>query len=299
HEATVECWFRWDSFRNENAHIFEFGGGPLWMHSPQNADLAFKIFFDARAKEVTLHDVLHTNEWHHIAAVSVSPGMRFYLDGVLAGTNDFPDSFAGIGTNGTNLLGICPTSQRQNGLPGQLDEFRVWKTRRTQEQIRDNMLRHLTGSEPDLFGLWNFDDPANPGRDASPGAHHGKLMGQAMVTNGTLPVIVSGTVSDANGKALPSATVEVHQAGHEDRRVSANDSGEYAFTIFPSERCDLFATTGKLSAYRLGFQPTPEPIQKLDWTLTETQVGRSEIRNRKSEISQFPPGTVVARVLTD
>ena len=34
-------------------------------------------------------------------------------------------------------------------------------------------------------------------------------------------------------------------------------------------RCDLFATDGERSAYRLGFQPSGEPRQRLDWVLTE------------------------------
>jgi signal transduction histidine kinase/ligand-binding sensor domain-containing protein/DNA-binding response OmpR family regulator len=300
--ATVECWLRWDSFRNERAHVFEFGGAPLWMFSYVKGDLTFLTFGGPQAKTLNLPQVLHTNEWHHIAAVSGPPGMRFYLDGVLAGTNDYPGSFADFGNRGLNYLGACLDRQagpRPTDLHGALDEFRVWKAQRTAEQIRQDMHHHLTGNEPDLVGLWNFDDPANPGRDASPGGHHGKLIGQAKATVGTLPVIISGTINDTAGKALAGATVEVHQAGHEDRRITANPAGEYAFTMFPSERCDLFVTTGKLSAYRLGFQPTGESQQRLDWTLSETQAAKSEILNLKSEMTQFPSGTAVERVLTD
>jgi hypothetical protein len=120
-------------------------------------------------------------------------------------------------------------------------------------------------------GLWNFDDPADPGHDSSPGAHPGKLIGQATVTNVELPVIVFGKITDAAGGMVGGATVEVHQPGREDQRVTSNEAGEYAFTVSPSAHCDLFVTTGTLSAYRLGFQPSGEGRQQLDWTLAQTQ----------------------------
>jgi hypothetical protein len=51
----------------------------------------------------------------------------------------------------------------------------------------------------------------------------------------------------------------------------ANAAGEYSFTITPSERCDVFVSNGELSAYRLGFQPTAEASQRLDWTLADPE----------------------------
>src|SRR5207244_9362167 len=137
--------------------------------------------------------------------------------------------------------------------------------------------------------------------DASPGAHHGKRIAQATTLKAALPAIIYGKITDCSSKPLASASVEIHRTGQSDRRVTANAAGEYAFTIFPSERCDLFVTTGKLSAYRLGFQPTGELQQRLDWTLAETQgatatagssrreealISKSETRNPKSEIDQ-------------
>src|SRR5206468_12981454 len=118
------------------------------------------------------------------------------------------------------------------------------------------------------------------------------------IVKAALPPIVYGKITDASGKPLANANVEIHQPGQLDRHITANAAGEYAFTIFPTERCDLFVTTGKLSAYRLGFQPTGEMQQRLDWTLAETQgapatagsrrreeslTAKSEIRNPKSE----------------
>ncbi len=73
----------------------------------------------------------------------------------------------------------------------------------------------------------------------------------------------------------------------------ANDAGDYAFTIFPGERCDLFVTNGKLSAYRLGFQPIAEPQQRLDWTLadpekTPVELGSSRRRQEADDVPTSP-----------
>src|SRR5439155_8070136 len=114
----------------------------------------------------------------------------------------------------------------------------------------------------------------------------GKLMGHALATSATLPAIVYGKITDASGKPLANASVEVREPGQPDRGIPASAAGEYAFTISSTARCDLFITTGKLSAYRLGFRPGGDGAQKLDWTLAETQAAKSEIRNQKSEIKK-------------
>jgi len=43
---------------------------------------------------------------------------------------------------------------------------RVWRTARTEEQIRAGMFQTLTGTEPGLAALWNFAD--GTARDVSP-----------------------------------------------------------------------------------------------------------------------------------
>jgi signal transduction histidine kinase/ligand-binding sensor domain-containing protein/CheY-like chemotaxis protein len=317
-EATVEGWVKWEILQEPTdraamgySHVFDFrgSGGVLWMFSPTPGDLTFSVFDGPEAKQVTVKGVLHNNDWHHIAAVSGPPGMRFYLDGVLAGTNDFSGSFAVLTNDTKNFWGACTTREpgpQPSDLHGQLDELRVWKVQRTVEQIRENMHRTLSGSEPGLIGLWSFDDPANPGRDASPGAHHGKLIGQATVVKAALPATLYGRITDASGKALASANVEIHQPGQPNRRITGNPVGEYALTIFPAERCDLFVTTGKLSAYRIGFEPGSQPQRRLDWRLEEPEkapvvLGANGLATDAVERvpSVFPAGTVVARTLTD
>ncbi len=302
-EATVEGWIKWQQL-TELTQMFDFGkvGSEMWV-GPGNsefggtpADLFAYIksikSTGPQANGILVPNVLRSEEWFHIAFSTGPAGMQVFLNGVLVGTNADTGSFASIRNGDRNWLG-GDSVEAAGSLVGQIDEFRVWKVQRTAEQIRDTMFQKLNGAEPGLFGLWNFDDPANPGRDASPGAHHGKLIGPAAVTNATLPgVVVSGKITDTAGVAAQGARVTVRGANGVERRFAGNAAGEYSFTLNSSERCDLFVTTGKLSAYRLGFQSTGGGWQKLDWALAETQAS-------KSEIGRFPGGTVVARTLTD
>ena len=276
-EATVEGWVKWDRLAPPNC-VFDFGKlhSEMWV-SPGRATVdltAHVVPTRPQGKHLLVPAVLRSNEWFHIAFVSGSGGLRLFLNGILVSTNACTGSFGSIKNGEHNWVGrdvIITNDAAWLALAGQLAEFRVWKVQRTGEQIREAMFRPLTGKEPDLVGLWNFDEPANPGRDASPGGHDGKLIGQGTVTDASLPALVYGAIRDAAGNPLPKAILEIHRMDQPDRRVSANEAGDYAFTIAPSERCDLFATTGKLSAYRLGFQPTAESQQRLDWTLAETQ----------------------------
>src|SRR6185369_12861936 len=157
--------------------------------------------------------------WTHVAATSGKDGLNLFIDGVRISTNSVHYQNSSVGVEKRNYLGrsnFKVVFAEDADFHGQMDEVRVWKGARTEAQIRENFFKKLTGNEPDLVGLWNFDDPANPGRDSSPGAHHGKLVGQATVIKAGLPAIVYGKITDASGKLLANATVEIHQPGQPD-----------------------------------------------------------------------------------
>src|SRR5262249_45991049 len=151
--------------------------------------------------------------WCHVAAVADNSGMRLYLNGMLVGTNAYAGAF--FGREGLRHVLLGESLSYNQGMDGEMDEVRLWNTARSQQQIREGMDRRLTGSEPGLVGLWNFDDPANPGRDSSPRAHHGRLVGLAATVSERLPVVLHGTIADNSGNRLPEAVVEV-RSGHGD-----------------------------------------------------------------------------------
>jgi hypothetical protein len=328
-EATIEAWVK-SSQAGEWVPIFCYGNGNrrnVWMGMIDRTNLLAGIFFGTPfGTECFAQDVLRPNEWFHVAFITGQGGERLFLNGVLVATNSFTGSFSASEKGVGNFIG----QDFDNNLLGQMDDFRVWNVQHSDAEIRDGMFKRLAGNEPGLVGLWNFDDPANPGRDASPGAHHGKFMGQATATNAAVPrLLVFGKITDTSGRALEGASVTVRSANGPERSFSVNTAGEYSFTMDSSEPCDVFVTNGELSAYRIAFQPNGESPQRLDWTLADPEktpvvLGSSglgvpasagsasaipqrfeSLNARPAEAGtpnpppQFPAGTVVASMLSD
>ena len=179
---------------------------------------------------------------------------------------------------------------------------RLWDVARTAEEINGSMFTRLTGAPAHLVGLWNFDDPEQPGKDASPNGLHGRLIGQAVAVPQPLPVVLMGRITQSSGRASGKAEVEGRQADGITLHTAANDEGEYAVALKAGATCDLFVRGDEESAYRLGFQPTAEPQQRLDWRLldpekTPVTLGssrreealseKSEVRSQKSELKAW------------
>ena len=316
-EVTVEGWVKWESFRNHSRFFdFKLAGSSLWVQNFAT-DSTLLLFSPVGYDWTRLQwpGILSLGRWIHLAATSGKDGLSLFVDGVPISTNIFPSqaSFPSLGKE--NYLGRSNLKADQTNdtyFHGQMDEVRVWKGVRSETQIRETMAAHLTGREPGLIGLWNFDDPANPAKDSSTNRLDGKLIGQAQAVPQTLPLMVVGRITDAAGRALTNAYVEVRRANGETSKSMSNPDGNYAFTLGLSERCDLFATDGERSAYRLGFQPSGEPMQRLDWLLTETGA-RAEPGSAKPadpqrstqpakagtpNETQVPAGTIVAGLIT-
>ena len=274
-EVTYEAWLKWERF-GKNPVAFVIGA--------PSRNLAFLIGNDNKEyfsvgdvsngfPGADLHspETIELHQWVHAAGVVSTNGMRLYLNGVLVSTNSYSERPFNDGEVQQAALGHVSFISLDD-LQGEMDEVRLWKAARTADEIRADMLTKLTGREPGLVGIWNFDDPANPGKDSSGHGADGKLVGQAQTVVETLPLVVTGRITDGSGRGLTNAYVEVRRADGVVSRAPANAAGDYAFTIQPSERTDLFATDGEHSAFRLGFQPSGEREQRLDWALTGTGV---------------------------
>ena len=195
-EATVEAWVKWNAFGNRYQRIFNYGEGGrdfgLGTITGSNT-LWFVIALPGEGLKIAqAENRLKAGDWAHVAAVAGSGGMKLYLNGDLVATYPYTGCFKSLGAGNASRLGQTVTDGVDDTpFDGELAEVRVWKTARSLEQIRDHMAKPLTGKEEGLAALWNFDDPANPGRDASPNHYDGKLMVNARVG---FPSVVAAAV---------------------------------------------------------------------------------------------------------
>ncbi|MBN2389765.1 MAG: hypothetical protein JXR84_03515 [Anaerolineae bacterium] len=114
--------------------------------------------------------------WHHLAVTwrSIDGQVKLYKDGVAAYTGTLAIDTV-ISPGGSLALG-----RDQDGgdfFKGRLDEVRIWKAVLTEDQILDEMYGLLDTNDSDLAASWSFDDPENPGTDASDNANDLTLSG--------------------------------------------------------------------------------------------------------------------------
>ncbi|MFO1460966.1 MAG: two-component regulator propeller domain-containing protein [Verrucomicrobiota bacterium] len=271
-EATVEGWVRWDSFAGAEKRLFNYGGalGDMSVFAEHGTGTLRFVVADPSGNLADLHwvdveDVLRTNEWCHIAAVSGKGGMRLYYNGVLVGTNPYPGSFSGFRNGTRNYLGqTVTTNDTPTKFSGAMDEIRIWNRARTESEINADLFRRLTGNEPGLAGLWTFDSMNNGVvRDLSPGAHHGKLVGNARIAEASLPTpatlgrpaVIFGRLQDEAGKPLPNGTVRLLRQEAELAHASTLADGTFLKAIRPERNqsaFDIQATAGDLGTWVSG-----------------------------------------------
>ncbi|HYV27989.1 MAG TPA: LamG-like jellyroll fold domain-containing protein, partial [Candidatus Eisenbacteria bacterium] len=260
-EVTVEGWVKWESFK-PMSRFFDFtfsafeldvqnrGASPtLWMGKTTGISNA------AQWDSVQVPEFLSAGRWIHVAAVSGADGIRLFADGTLVSTNVTRDATDNRRTERRNYLGrsnwrVAFTNDAD--CHGQMDELRVWKVARTEAQVRQNMFKQLTGNEPDLVGLWNFED--GTANDSSSGAHHGTFVGSAKIAVASLPSAVelvpwsrlTGKATDAAGTAIGGAIIRAEANGTELARATSSQSGDYILTLRTSaESVDLTASAPK------------------------------------------------------
>ena len=228
--------------------------------------------------ELVARDLFRTNRWFHFAAVIARDRAQFYVNGFLVASAPNQIPFNQLQQGERNRLGRNNWKDNvfteMNDTEAFMDEFRVWRGARTGVQIRENLFRRLTGQEPDLVCLLNFDDQTPA--DKSPRANATKLVGNARIVLAPVPspgeliplAVFSGKVTDGAGMPAAGATVRIDR----DREVVAtaltDASGAYeiGFKYMPGTY-DLFAELGPLAGWGTNISVTPQTPARFDLAL--------------------------------
>jgi sugar lactone lactonase YvrE len=227
-------------------------------------------------RDLLAPNAMRVGEWVHLAVVMGQGQAQIIVNAITANAAQTTRTFSRIHDGEHNYLGKSQFDAEPL-VHGRIDEMRVWATRRTPEQIRENMFRRLTGREEGLVGLWNFDDPADPGRDASPHGFHGQLKGGAQVVDSALPMRdevraagVWGTVIDTDGRAVGRVNVRLERGGQLVASTVANTTGNYYFSLPASEEsATLTARKDDLASQPIAVVLRAREEQEINLTLRE------------------------------
>ena len=136
--APKDCGFDVE-FDGDKLHG-DIGNGSAWFTI--QADVPFKYAKDT---------------WYHIAYVVTPNRYAIYINGILAASKVF-DFSAPVLYDADHQLFVGALNPDSGYLIGCVAELRIWETARSHLQIRANMNRRLTGTEPGLRGYWPFDE---------------------------------------------------------------------------------------------------------------------------------------------
>lgn len=167
-EYTVEFWFKPHSAEDNWGRVFAFfdpestekaGVQGIYRGDSNSSPRHFKFEIytgDDVNYQWTVSGIIDVGSWNHAALTYKEGTVCYYINGTLDGTlSNVPQL--------SNTLADCFFGKYNNeagsgSFDGQLDEFRIWSTARTQDEIRDSMFEALSGRETGLRLCYNFDD---------------------------------------------------------------------------------------------------------------------------------------------
>ncbi|MFQ6048629.1 MAG: LamG-like jellyroll fold domain-containing protein, partial [Phycisphaerae bacterium] len=122
------------------------------------------------------HHSAYLGSWHHAAGTFVGGDrIRLYIDGHLV-AEELGAPASATHTADLYFAAGLPSTDPNEFWQGTLDEIRIWNIARTEGEIRRDMHRTLSGSEPGLVGYWNFDEGSGQvAHDLSPFGNDGQL----------------------------------------------------------------------------------------------------------------------------
>ena len=143
-----------------------------------NGVVASEIPVFRRSKAASLPGI--SGRWVHVAGIIGGiANMELFVNGINLGGSYTGNSNLPIimSHHDETKIGYWFSGQVDR-FKGMMDEVQVWNRALTEEEIRNNMCRKLTGNEPGLVGYWNFDETLGEVvNDKSPSRFDGRIIG--------------------------------------------------------------------------------------------------------------------------
>ncbi|MEQ9301611.1 MAG: LamG-like jellyroll fold domain-containing protein, partial [Cyclobacteriaceae bacterium] len=246
--GTVEAWVKVDAalignndglYRTIMANNPQYG---MWM---RNGELI--TYDEGIAQPISSAVSIDDGNWHHVAFVwedGVASASQLYVDGATAGS---AFTYNSLSSNFELQIGANTANQFWSG---EIDEVRIWSSKRTAQEIADNQLTELLGTEQDLLAYYQFDTGVPGGGsnttvttlyDRSVHLNNGTLntFGLGSPTPGESNWVTSAAMTPAGTPLDPTALIAYKQSDTE--IVLEWQHGLADVSDFIIERADDFA----------------------------------------------------------
>lgn len=237
-KATIEYWMNCNSLSDWNQSAGP-GWGNFMFHA--NSDGRLTVGWNTNGDRMDISGAYTRGQWKHIAIVIDGHKMTAYVNGVRR--NSFTsDLFSGVGGFGDLVF----TNAQGKSLDAKVDEFRIWKTARTDKEIKDNYNKEFgdAGLPEDLMVYYKGDMINDNGvmklRDHTVGQHHGVILDAnytAMNLGGptlTAPADLSVAINEPAGTVYAGVPVKLSAKaglGVESLSWSATEAGMNALKV--------------------------------------------------------------------
>ncbi len=204
---TLEAWVNYEHFEHYS-RIMDFGGGErvdniVFANVRKERRLVLSVFEGQESSRLESESAtLEIGRWIHVAAVvDHDRNAILYTDGMNVAEGSMEYSADNVQRT-KNYLG--KSNWDADGLfHGRLAEVRVWNRPRSAGDIRADMHRRLTGTEPGLVGYWPLDSirDGDAVSDAA-GARSDTARGASMVPVNDLPICGDALLSSEYSRMM-------------------------------------------------------------------------------------------------
>lgn len=150
HHFTVEAWVKGSRGTIFQRNANEGAKG----HVELGCNGAFQFTDTKGVCHRLTYSGLSWRRWSHIAAVYDGKEMRIHLNGERIASLAIEARFTA--ENAESVIGKRLDDERGACFKGVLDEVRVWRYGRSEQEIKRRMFQRLSGNEPGLAGYWPF-----------------------------------------------------------------------------------------------------------------------------------------------
>jgi hypothetical protein len=257
--GTVECWVRPENLV-ENACIMGNRNETTTRYSFHMSTTTLGLYNGSAYSAINFAST--PGQWYHLAFVLTPGATDVYVNGSQIGTISLG---AGAATGLPVQIGAADASLFEP-FSGTIDEVRIWNIARSQAQIQGSMYTELGSAEPNLVGLFSFNQAVASGDnsglvtviDGTSGNNHGSLSNLALAGTSSNWISHSFTTTTLPIQ-LTSFTAVKKQSGVLLEWTTASENNSAKFEVERSADGRAFTRIATVTA-------AGESAQKLNYT---------------------------------